>query len=158
MSPEITTLRPGPRLAHHLLGRDAVDRLAALHAAELRPGRQPELGRRDRVEHTGTAVLEHDVAERGPAMAHRHRRDPVAVTLEHVPRLELDNRELEADPAGDPQRERQQLAQTGRPVDRQRPLAAAQVEGLQQARQPEPVVGVEVGQDRSRSARSGRPS
>ncbi len=37
--------------------------------------------------------------------------------------------------------------QPRRAVDRQRPLAPAQVERLQQPRQPEPVVGVEVGEE-----------
>ena len=58
-----------------------------------------------------------------------------------------------------------QLAQARRAVDGQRPLARAQVERLEQARQPEPVVGVEVGQEHlgqlgqpDRAARAGAGS
>ena len=62
-------------------------------------------------------------------------------------------------------RQRDQLAQPARAVDGQRPLAAAQVERLEQARQAEPVVGVEVGQEHlgqlgqpDRAARAGAGS
>ena len=80
-------------------------------------------------------------------MPDRDRRDPVPVAVEHDARLELDDLELEADPACGAQRQSEQLAQAAWPVDRQRPFAPAQIEGLQQPRQPEPVIGVEMGQE-----------
>ena len=43
VSPEITTLRPSRVGPHHLLGRDAPDRLPALQAAEVRPRLDTEL-------------------------------------------------------------------------------------------------------------------
>src|SRR5205807_2062103 len=50
-------------------------------------------------------------------------------------------------PAGRTRPDRDQLAQGGRTVNRQRTLSAPEIEGLEQAEQAQPVVGVEVGQE-----------
>ena len=102
--------------AQHLLGRDAADRLAPLDAAELGTrSSSAEPDRRLGVEHARSLVLVQHVAERGAAVGHRDRRDPVAVALEHVAGRELDELELEADPAAHPQHERHQRLQPGGP-------------------------------------------
>ena len=114
----------------------------------------------------GRSVLVQDVAECRAAVGDRHGGDPVPVAREHVARRELDQLRARSSRDRPAQRQAQQLAQPGRPVNRQRPLAAAQVEGLQQPGQAEPVIGVEVGQedlgqvgqaDRARPADAGSP-
>ena len=108
------------------------------------PGCSPR-ALRGRVERARPLVLEQHVAVRLAAVRDRHGGDPVAVPLEHLARLEL------ADVAARTRRdratraiEREQLGQAPGTVDRQRRLAAAQVERFQQPREAEPVVRVEV--------------
>ncbi len=80
-------------------------------------------------------------------MPDRDRRDPVAAAIEHVAGRKLDDLELEAHTARGAQRECQQLAQAARPVDCQRSIAPAQIESLEQSRQSQPVIGVEMGEE-----------
>src|SRR5205085_240389 len=81
---------------------------------------------------------------RGPAMADVERVHGVAVELHEVPGLHLGDAELEPEAADDAVDEGEDLPRAGRPEEVQRRLAVAQVEGLEHARQPEPVVEVEV--------------
>ena len=69
-------------------------------------------------------------------MVDRDRRNPVAVPVEDVPGLQLDELEREPDPARGAQRQRQQLAQPARAMDRERLLAPAQIERLQEPGSP----------------------
>ena len=73
-------------------------------------------------------------------------RDAVSPSRQDVAGFQLHQLELEPDVAGGPKRQRQQLAQTARARDPKRFLARAQIERLQHAGQPEPMIGVEVGQ------------
>ena len=158
MSPEIVSLRPGPWRPHDLLRRDAADRLAALQAAELRPGREPERRppapdrrRRGARSRRGRRRTPRRGARPEPARSGSHRA--------RAPRpAPARPRRAEADAAGGAHHDRQQLPEAARSVDRQRRLAPAQIEGLQQSRQPEPVVGVEVRDEHLRRDRAGRPS
>ena len=141
-------MRPGARRPEDLLRAHATDGLSALQEPELGAGDDAERGGGVRIELPGPHVLVDHVPERVPdPVGDRDRRDLVAVALQQIAGRELDQIELVPDPAGGPQGEREQLAQAGRPVDRQRPLARAQVKGLQQPREAKPVVGVEVGQE-----------
>ena len=70
----------------------------------------------------------------------------VTVTVQHVSGRQLEQLELEPDPARGAQSEREQRAQTRWAVDRERPLAPAEIECLQQARQAQPMISMEMGQ------------
>ena len=85
-----------------------------------------------------------------------HGRDPVAVALEHVARASSITWSVEADPARGAQSAGEELAQTPGAVDGERPVAATQIERLQQPGQAKPVVGVEVGE--KTSVRSASPT
>ena len=140
-------LAPGTARAHHLLGPDAPDRLPALHASELGTGRQPERGRLHGVEGTGALRLVQRVAEHRTPVTPGHRGDRVPVTLKRLAGLELREDQLKAHPARQPERTDDELPETWRTVDRERPLARAEIERLEQSRQSEPVVGVEMGDE-----------
>ena len=130
--------------AHHLVGTDAADRLAALHATEFRSGGQPKGDRPPWVKCAGTVRLVQRIAEHRTPMSPRHRRDRVAIALEGLSRLEFHEDQLKADPSRDAECGDEQLPQSRRSVDRKRTVTRAQVECLQQPWQSEPVVGVEV--------------
>ena len=77
-------------------------------------------------------------------MVDRDGDDLVAVAAHRLAGLELGDPQRVAQAAEGEAQGAEQLAQAARAVDRQRAVAVAQVERLQQARQPEPVVQVEV--------------
>ncbi len=72
--------------------------------------------------------------------------DLVAVVEDRLVRLQLDQLQPEAKPADDPLQPFEHLLQPRWAVDHQRQIAVEQVVGLQQPRQAEEVVGVEVGE------------
>jgi hypothetical protein len=144
-------LAAGPRRAEHHVRRDhpilvQLDRLAPLEQAALRRLDAEAVGRVD-VEAAGPRRLEQRVAERRDAVGWRERGEVVAVPLEHCARLELLELDRVRELAEDAPQRGEQLAEPGRPVDRQADLAAAQRERLQHPRQPEEVVGVVVGEE-----------
>ena len=79
-------------------------------------------------------------------MGDRERAHLEPAVAQRSARLDLDQLNLVAQPAEDPPQRLEQLVQAGRPDHQQRPLAVLQVVGLQQARDPEVVVGVKVGE------------
>src|ERR1700684_3870350 len=80
---------------HDLLGRDAVDRLAALQAAEVGAGLDAEARCELRVEMAGARSLDDRVAERRRgSVADWNRGDQVAVALHRLGPLELDALQL----------------------------------------------------------------
>src|SRR3954452_9498258 len=122
----------GPAVgADDLLGRDAVDRLAALEAAEVRAGRDPEALGELGVEAPGPRVLDEGVRERRAAVARVDRVDLVAAALDHLARLELDDVQRVAQPPVDDAHELHDLAQRRGAVDGQRDLAVTEVERLE---------------------------
>src|SRR5439155_24155235 len=81
------------------------------------------------------------------AINDRYRGDRVAVALDLLARLQLDDAELERRaPVYDPHCTHQLLEAPGA-VNGERLAALAQRERLQHARQPEPVIGVEMGDE-----------
>ena len=80
-------------------------------------------------------------------MVDGERADLVVAAVERVARRELDRLDRIGEVPEDTPQAREQVAQAGRAVDRQRHLAPAQREGLQHPRQAEVVVGVEVRQE-----------
>jgi hypothetical protein len=70
--------------------------------------------------------------------------EAIAVTLEHVARVELDHPHLVGQLADDPLQGSAQIDEPARPVHLQRSLASPERERLEQAWKPEDVVGVEV--------------
>src|SRR5438309_1963188 len=83
-------------------------------------------------------VFVEDVGVRRAAMRDWDGGDPVTVAVELLAGLQLDEVELIADSARRPLRQRDQLAQARRAVNRERALARPQVEGLQHSGQPGP--------------------
>ena len=79
-------------------------------------------------------------------MGHREWRYPISLAVDHLSRLELGELELEADAAHRSHYDRHQLAEAAGAVNQQRFLSRAQIEGLEQSRQSQPVIGVVVGQ------------
>ena len=136
-----------PLGAHDLLGRDAVDDLAALQAPEGGPGGHAQPRREPGVEAPGPGLLDERPAEGRPAVAGGEGLHRVAVEGDVVAGLDLGDRELVAETAGEPPDDREQVARAGRPEEVQRGGAVAQVEGLEHPRQAEPVVEVEVRQE-----------
>src|SRR3954452_3439534 len=136
----------GARRPDDLLGADAVAALAALQAPEVGPERHParrgELG----VEAPGALVLDDGVAEGLQPVADVERADLVAVVAHGLAGLELDDAERIAQAPVDELHRAHELGRAGRAVDGEGRVAVAQVEGLEHAGQPEPVVGVQVGE------------
>ena len=112
--------RPAPLGPDDLLGRDAVDDLAALQAPEGRPGGHAEPRRETRVEAPGPRLLHEGPAEGRAAVAGGEGLHGVAVEGDVVARLELGDRELVAEPAREPADDREQVARAGRPEEVQR--------------------------------------
>ena len=137
-----------PRLAHDLVGVDAVDGLALLEAAEVRPRLDAELASALGVERPRARVLDQRVAERADAVVGLVCGDPVAVALDL-----LVAGSSSYSSTGNPTRPMigrsapNRRAQARRAVDAQRPLALAQPERLEHAGQAEHVIGVEVGDE-----------
>ena len=112
------------------------------------PASRPERACRPRDRTARALVLEEDVAERRAAVVDR--RPPRAGSRRARARRPARARPVAARSRSRPairRTSRHQRSQPRRPVDRERSLAAPQVERLQHPRQPEPVVGVEVGQE-----------
>ena len=105
-------LAAAARLPHHLVGPHAVHLLAALEPAEVGPELDAQLARALGVELARPRILDERVAERRPAVVDLERGDPVAVALELVVRLELDQLERE----GEPPDHRRRAARTGAPA------------------------------------------
>ena len=140
---------PRPRRAHHLLGRHdraGVERHrpSVLQLAAQRPERHPQRRCRLHVEPAGPDVLAQRVAEACHPVVGGERLDPVAVALQRLPRLELDQRQRIRQPADHAVERADQRPQAGWAVDRERRLAGAQRERLQHAGQAQHVIGVEV--------------
>ena len=141
-------LAPRARLAHHLARVDragaALDALAALEALELGARRNPEPLGRLGVEPAGALVLDQRVAVRAHPVLDLERPHLVAVVTHGLRGPELDQLDLVADPPEDPPQGFEELDQPGRADDPQRPVAVVEVVGLQQSRDAEVVVGVQV--------------
>ncbi len=147
VSPDSTSLRPGragPRTWSGVTPRIVSPRWTRPNSG---PSCRPRRSAVSLSKLAGALVLVEHVAERRAAMRDRHRRDPVPVALELVAGLELDQLELEAHGPRHPQRQAHQRPQPGRAADRQRDVAAAEVERLEHAGQAQPVVGVKVGEE-----------
>lgn len=99
---------------------------------------------RGRVEAAGPLVLDEGVADRRDAVVEREGAQLVAVAAQAVAGLQLDELHRVGEAPVDRAQRRHRPLQAGRAVDRQRQVAAAQGERLEQARQAENVVGVEV--------------
>ncbi len=89
-------------------------------------------------------MLDERVAEPAAAVVDLERRNPVAVALELVVRLELDEADREGEPADHRPQLLEQAPQPARPVHGELALALAQGERLEHPGQAEHVVGVEV--------------
>ena len=149
MSPLSTTLRPGRGGPEHLVRRDDAvvlerDRLAGLQQPARRPDGHAERVRRLDVEAARPRVLDQREAERLDRVGDREGDEVVVAALEHVAGRQLHQLERVGQLAEDPPQRAEELLQAGRPVDRQRQLAAAERERLQHPGQAEVVVGVEV--------------
>ena len=143
---------PAPRLPYHL--PRAHDRsvrslhlLSALEPPEVGTVGDPEPRRRLGVEVTGPIVLDQRVAVGAGAVLDRIALDPVAVVLDRLTGLELDEVDLVRQPAEEQSQRLEQLDQAGWAEDLERPLAVVERVRLQQAREPEEVVGVKVGDE-----------
>ena len=136
-----------PRRADYLVGGDAVDRLATLEAPEVGPGADTQRRGRVCIEAAGALVLDERVAEARPAVLDRERLDLVAVERNNVVPLEHVGHEVVGQPAQRRHHRAEQPIQAARAVDRQWPIASVQRVGVQQAGQPEPVIGVVVGEE-----------
>ena len=145
----ITTLRPWRGLPHHLvrahLGAVHGNRLAPLQPAEVAGVGDPQAAGGVDVEATRALGLHVRVPERLHPVLDAEGPHLEAVVLDRLPRLELDQLDLVAEPAEDPPQRLEQPDQPGRPDDAQRPLPLQQVIGLEQPGEPEVVVGVEMG-------------
>ena len=152
MSPREHDLAAGPRLPEHLVGSDHAPvherhRFTVLERAALPAGGNAErVGGLD-VEATGAQLLHQRVADRIASVTCGERAQLVALARQHGVRRELDDGDLEREPAEDPAQRLEELVEAARPVQRQRQLAAAQGEGLEHPGQTEEVVGVKVGQE-----------
>ena len=143
---------PTPGRADDLLGGDdpaVVDRhgLAALQGAARGPVRHPERFRGRDVEAARTLVLAKRVAQRPDPVSHGERLHPVSVALDSVPGPQLDDDEWVGDPPDDDTERAEERARAPWAVNADRRVPAAQPEGLQHPRQPEDVIGVQVGEE-----------
>ena len=123
------------------------DGLAALEQAPFGAVGHPETRRLVHVEPARTRGLDELVADGAHSVLHTDRLERVAVALETRPRVELDVRDGIGEPSEDPPERPEKLAETTRPVDRERDLAPAQRKRLEHSRKAEVVVGVIVGQE-----------
>src|SRR3954447_7291801 len=158
VSPERTSLRPGrsgpttcsgctplttsPRCRRPKSGPNATPRRVASSASK-RPGRRSGLG----AEGPGRGLLDDRVAEGAAAVADVEGRHLVAVVGDRVAGLEVDDLERVAQAPVDDAHGAHERDGAGRAVDGQRRLAVAQLEGLEHPRQPQPVVGVVMGEE-----------
>ena len=139
-------LPPGPGLAQDLLRPHLAaghpDGLPRLEAPEVRSGRHAERRCGLDVEPPGPRQLDERVAVRRDPVGDAEHDDAVVTAVEHVPVPELDELEAVREPSEDALERGEQIPEAGRPVDRERHLAAAQRERLQHPREAEIVVGV----------------
>jgi len=128
-------------------GAAGVDRhlLPRLQPSPCRAVGNTEGVRGDHVEAAGARRFGERVPERLRPVLDRESLDRVVAALERLPRLELHDRQWIRKPAEERVQPLEQVAQSARPVDRERRLvAAAQRERLQHPRQAEEVIGMEV--------------
>ena len=118
-----------------------------MEPAEVRPGPHAQLTRPHLVEAAQALGFHQRVAVRAHAVVGLESGDAVPVAAQLLVRLELHERHLERHPADDRAERVEEPAQPGRPVDRQGTLSPAQRERLQHPREPEEVVGMEVGDE-----------
>ena len=129
MSPARTTFLPGRAGPSTCSGfhRSAVgklDRLAALQASEERSFRDAETLRLLEVEAARARLLDERVPVRRQAVLDGERLDPVVVPRDALSRLQLDERELVAEPPEDAPQDPEEIVEPRGPVDGQRHLAA----------------------------------
>ncbi len=139
-----------PARPHHLLGphrpRRPLDLLPALQRRERRPFGDACGPGRTGVEPTGPRLLDQGVAVGAHLVARFEGLDLVPIVADRLAGRQLDQVETEAQPSDERLEVGEQVAQPRRPADPQRPLAVGQVVALQQPREAEDVVGVEVGE------------
>jgi len=145
-------LAPGPRRAQHLFGDNRTaaghdHRLAGLQASEERPlGDAERAGGLD-VKAPRPRILGEAVAVRGDAVLDCEGEDPEVAAVASFPRAQLAQIDLVRQLSEDPPQDREEVDESGRPVDGEGHLAPAEREGLQHPRQAEIVVGVVVRQE-----------
>ena len=83
-------------------------------------------------------------------MSDRKRGDAISISRDLLPRLELGELEFEVDAADGAHHDCHELPEPSGAVNMERFLPRAQVEGLEQAGQTEPMVGVIVGEEEIR--------
>src|SRR5262249_20083985 len=113
------------------------DRLAALEQPALRTGRDAERVRGRDVEAARAVVLDERVADGRDAVRDLERLDPVVAALEDLAGPQLDELVLVGELPEDPAERAEQVTEARRPVDRDRELAAAEREGLEEPREAE---------------------
>ena len=149
VSPLITSFRParGSPITCSRIDRPgaALDPLAVLEALERRARRNPQARCFLGVEAPRALVLDQRVAVGAHPVLDLERTHLVAVVAHGLARAELDQLDLVADPAEDPPQRLEQLDQPRRPDHPQRALAIVEVVGLQQPRDAQVMVGVQVG-------------
>ena len=150
MSPVIATVRPGRDSPITSSGRTgpslALDLLAPLQGGEGGAFGDPEALGRLGVEAARALLLDQRVAVGAHAVLDREGLHLGAVVADRVAGVHFDQVEVVVGAADQPAQRLEEVVQAARPVDRQRLLAGGQVIGLEQPRQAEDVVGVEVGE------------
>ena len=144
VSPEMTIRRPGRVSPITCSERTPLTVSPRCRRPKSGPSVTPERPRGLDVEAPRPVVLDERVAVRLDAVVDRERRDQERAEADLLVGLELGELERVAGPADHRPHRPEQRAQAGRPVDRQRPLARAQVERLEHPEQAEPVVEMEV--------------
>ncbi len=150
VSPVMTTVRPA-RLGPITCSGRTVPSLPATSsprcsAAKAGPSATPAAFAAAGSKRPGRCGLDQGVAVGAHAVARFEGLHLVAVVGDRVARLQLDQLQREAEPADQRLEHTEEVAQARRPVDEQRLLAVGQVVALQQPRQAEDVIGVEVRQ------------
>src|SRR2546423_5485723 len=134
------------RRSHHLLGPDAIDGLAMLEAAKGLAWRDAEMLRGPRVEFSRPVGFDEGIAERcALPVRDGYRGNRIAVALDALRRLELDDAQLEGKAPVDDRHRAHEVTETPRAIQPERLLAFAQGEGLEHPGDPQPVVGAEMG-------------
>ena len=149
VSPAKTILRPGRGGPRTCSGRTSppsgkLDGLAGLESAEERPLGDAERSRGLDVEAAGARKLDERVAVGGDAVRDLEGDDAVVPAVDHVAVTQLHELDRVAQLPEDPLQRAEEVAQPGRPVDRERELTAAERERLQHPRQAEVVIRVVV--------------
>ena len=137
--------------SHHLVRRDrtgvALDRLSALERRVGGPFRDAGSGGRGGIEPSRPLGLDKGVAVGAGAVLGFERAHLVFVVLDRFSGRQLDQLERVPEATEEGREDLKELRQPRRPVDLQRYPPVGEVVGLQQSRQPQHVVGVEVRQE-----------